>query len=210
MGEASSNRRSHWENVYETKGDLDLSWFQKEPEISLRLVRRFSTPEDAVIDVGAGASPLAALLSSAGYSRVAALDVSHAAIERSRQRAGATSAAIDWIVRDVLDAGDLRGFRLWHDRAVFHFLTDEADRARYAEVAAGAIDPGGHAVIAAFALDGPQQCSGLPVQRYDASGLEKELAPRFELVHEEREAHLTPWGKEQPFTVAVLRRSQMP
>jgi SAM-dependent methyltransferase len=207
MQEPTTQRQRHWEDIYTSKQDLDLSWFQKEPSLGLALVRRFAAIDDPIIDVGAGASPLAAMLVASGYRDVTALDISAAAIERSRARAGDAARSIRWIVRDVLDAGDLGRFRLWHDRAVFHFLTDDDERRRYVEIAASSVEPGGHLVAAAFALDGPEKCSGLPVQRYDAPSIDRAFGRDFTLVHHEREVHVTPWGREQPFTVAVLQRA---
>ncbi len=199
-------RREHWEAVYRDKPDAGLSWRQEDPALSFSLALRLAGPADAVVDIGAGESALAGRLARAGYGAVTALDISASAIERARARAGGGADAVRWVVGDVLAAPDLGAAALWHDRAVFHFLTDEQDRRRYAALAAQTVIPGGHAVIAAFALDGPERCSGLPVRRYSAEALAKEFAPAFELVSSERETHTTPWGKDQPFTYAVLRR----
>ena len=198
--------RMHWETTYEQRPPDKLSWRQEEPALSLALVRAFAAPGDAIVDVGAGESALSARLADSGYASVSAMDISASAIERAKARAGGASGRINWIVADVLEAPALSPVRIWHDRAVFHFITEEADRRRYADLAARTVEPGGHAIIATFALDGPERCSDLPVRRYDAAALAREFAPSFEMVHSEREVHTTPWGKQQPFTVVALRR----
>lgn len=203
---SSRARHAHWETAYREKPPEKLSWRQEEPALSLALIREFCGPADAVIDVGAGESALCARLVNAGHSNVAALDISPSAIERARARAGDAAGRIRWIVADVLEAPSLGAVKLWHDRAVFHFLADAADRRRYVDLAAATVEPEGHAVIATFAADGPERCSDLPVCRYDAAALAREFAPAFKLIRAEREVHTTPWGKAQPFTVVALRR----
>lgn len=200
-------RREHWEAVYRDKPDAGLSWRQEDPALSFALALRLARPDDAVVDIGAGESALAGRLARAGYRAVTALDISAAAIDRARARAGEHAASVRWVVADVLASPDLGAAAMWHDRAVFHFLTDEQERRQYAALAAQTVVPGGHAVIAAFAPDGPERCSGLPVRRYSAEALAQAFAPAFELASSERETHTTPWGKDQPFTYAVLRRS---
>lgn len=199
-------RQAHWETAYQEKPPEKLSWRQEEPALSLAFIREFVRTNEAVLDVGAGESALCARLVELGYTSVAAMDISASAIERAKARAGAAAGRIKWIVADVLEDPALGPVRLWHDRAVFHFITEEADRRTYADFAASAVEPGGHAIIATFAQDGPERCSDLPVCRYDAGALAREFAPSFELVRSEREVHTTPWGKAQPFTVVVLRR----
>lgn len=199
-------RRAHWETAYLEKPPEKLSWRQEEPALSLALIRELCGANEAVMDVGAGESALSARLVDLGYTGVAALDISASAIERAKTRAGAAAGRIKWIVADVLEDPALGGVRLWHDRAVFHFITNDTDRRRYADLAGRTVEPGGHAIIATFALDGPERCSDLPVCRYDAESLAREFTPAFELVRSEREVHTTPWGKAQPFTVVALRR----
>jgi len=155
----------HWETVYTSKGDAELSWTQAEPAASLALIEEVC-PAGRVIDVGGGTSLLAARLLDRGYA-VTVLDISQAAIDRARQRLGARAGEVGWVVADVTAAPDLGTFDVWHDRAVFHFLTAPADRAAYAALLARTVPAGGHAVIATFALDGPEKCSGLEVRRYD-------------------------------------------
>ncbi|MBL0921820.1 MAG: class I SAM-dependent methyltransferase [Phycisphaerales bacterium] len=203
-------RRAHWEAVYRDRPDDRLSWRQADPALSLRLIRAFATPDSAVLDVGAGESALSARLFEAGHRRLAALDVSESAIARAQARAGAAAQSIRWIVADVLAAPSLEPVDIWHDRAVFHFLTEASDRRRYVDLAAAAVRPGGHAILLTFAPDGPERCSDLPVRRYDAPALALEFGDRFELVRSEREDHTTPWEKVQPFTAAILRRKPGP
>jgi SAM-dependent methyltransferase len=202
------DRRAHWESVYRTKADADLSWFQERPTRSLELIRALEPRPRSAIDVGAGQSSLPGELLDLGITIVAALDVSQAAQERAKARLGERAAQVRWIVGDVASATPpaLGTFELWHDRAVFHFLTDPDDRRRYAELAARSVAPGGHLLVATFAPEGPEKCSGLSVRRYDAGALAGEFTPAFELVTDDAETHRTPWGKPQPFTYALLRR----
>lgn len=199
-------RAQHWQTVYTTKADAELSWFQETPAPSLALIARLPALPRAAVDVGGGQSMLAGELLRLGVAQVSVLDVSAAAIDRAKQRLGADASRVRWIVGDALDSHGL-DVDLWHDRAVFHFLTDEADRRRYVEGAASAVRPGGHAVVATFAPSGPERCSGLPVRRYDAESLASEFGDRFTLVHRAEETHTTPWGKTQDFVYAVLRRT---
>ena len=196
--------REHWQAVYESKGDAELSWTQPEPRLSLDLIRHVC-PTGRVIDVGGGTSMLAEKLLSAGYS-VAVLDISETALARGRTRLGPRAAAICWITADVTSTRDLGRYDLWHDRAVFHFLIDPADRAAYVALLSRTIAPGGHAVIATFGLDGPETCSGLPVRRYGGPSLAVELGPGFRLLESVEEAHATPWGKPQAFQYSVFGR----
>jgi 2-polyprenyl-3-methyl-5-hydroxy-6-metoxy-1,4-benzoquinol methylase len=198
------SRQEHWESVYQKKGDSDLSWTQHEPRTSLALIREVC-PTGRVIDVGGGTSPLAERLLDAGYS-VAVLDVSAVAITRAQARLGARADDVQWIIADVTEPGELGTFDVWHDRAVFHFLTEAPDRTAYVALLSRTIPSGGHAVIATFAPDGPEKCSGLPVRRYDGESLATELGPGFRLIRTVAETHLTPWGKPQSFQYSVFKR----
>lgn len=200
------DRRQHWDTVYQTKADADLSWFQPSPAAALALIDALRPLPQSVIDIGGGQSALAGELVARCVERVTVLDISHAAIERARTRHVPTAASIRWVVADVLVAGDLGTFDLWHDRAVFHFLTEADDRRRYVAAAAGTVRVGGHAIISAFAPTGPEKCSGLAVCRYDAPSLSREFGPLFVPVASATETHQTPWGKAQDFTYVVLRR----
>ena len=203
---SSENLAAHWEQVYVSRSDADLSWHQAEPAISFNLVREFAMPGARVIDVGGGSSALAGRLAEAGFD-VTVLDISPAALARARVRNARWSDRIRWVTGDVTDLNDVGEFDLWHDRAVFHFLTREQDRARYSALAARSVTPGGHLVIGTFAIDGPERCSGLPIERYDTERLSEEFSARFEVRRTFHETHVTPWGKPQPFFFAVLRRT---
>jgi SAM-dependent methyltransferase len=175
-----------------------------EPTLSLSLIRE-ACPRGGVIDVGGGASVLADRLLDCGY-RVGVLDVSAAALARSRSRLGPRAHDVRWIVADVTASPALGAYDVWHDRAVFHFLTRPPQRAAYRELLARTVPVGGHAVIATFAPDGPDWCSGLPVCRYDGPALAAELGPAFELLKSVPETHRTPGGRPQSFRYGVFRR----
>jgi SAM-dependent methyltransferase len=202
------DRHAHWETVYRNKADAELSWFQARPELSLKIIEEIKPRPRSAIDIGAGQSSLAGDLVAMGIPVVAALDVSEAALERARVRLGERAEQVRWIAADVAadPTPELAKFDLWHDRAVFHFLTEAEDRRRYAALTAKTVTPGGHVVVATFGPEGPEKCSGLPVRRYDAAGIAAELGPAFELVGSAAETHQTPWGKGQAFAYAVLRR----
>ncbi len=198
--------QQHWDSIYNTKPDHELSWHESEPIVSLELIKRHVCPGAHVIDIGGGASGLAGHLLEAGIGAVTVLDISAAAIARSQARHSGVGG-IHWVVADILNAGHLGLFDAWHDRAVFHFLTSEADRTVYARLAARSVRSGGHLILGTFAIDGPEKCSGLPVSRYDAETLARPFSPIFSLVHEVRHVHTTPWGTQQPFCFVVLKRN---
>jgi trans-aconitate methyltransferase len=176
------DRSAHWEGVYATKAENEVSWFQENPAISLELIKQtHAAPESAIIDIGGGASRLVDALLRDGYRAVTVLDLSATAIEQARKRIGPESAKAAWIVADVTKWIPERQYQVWHDRAAFHFLTDPDDRRAYLDCLRSALAPGGQVVIGTFALDGPEKCSGLPVQRYDSKGLAEQLGASFEL-----------------------------
>ena len=200
-------RGAHWENVYRTKGERDVSWFQETPAVSLALIAAASaTRESAIIDIGGGASRLVDALLDEGYADVTILDVSEAALAAAKARLGNAAARAGWIVSDVTAWKPPRRYDLWHDRAAFHFLTDAADRRAYVDCLTQALRPGGHAIIATFALDGPERCSGLPVVRYDATSLGHALGSDFDLIETRRHDHATPMGSTQRFQFSLFRR----
>jgi SAM-dependent methyltransferase len=202
-----SDRSSHWETVYATKGENQVSWFQERPAISLALIKATqATKEAAIIDIGGGASRLADALLYDGYRSIAVLDLSAHALDAAKQRIGAAASEIDWIVADVTTWTPARSYEIWHDRAAFHFLTAASDRAAYIDRLRRAVVAGGHVIIATFALDGPEKCSGLPVQRYDAKSLAAELGSDFELVETQSDVHRTPWESTQSFQFSRFRR----
>jgi 2-polyprenyl-3-methyl-5-hydroxy-6-metoxy-1,4-benzoquinol methylase len=203
-----SSRRQHWEAIYHAKAEDELSWHQDDPALSLRLVREVASLPSRIIDVGGGSSRLANRLAEAGFQNVAVLDIAHAALERSRKGASVHRDDIRWIVADVTQVGEVGPFDVWHDRAVFHFLVDPEDRRRYVALAERTVTPGGHLIVATFALDGPETCSGLPVERYDATKLAAAFRPTFLLRTTVDELHTTPWGTRQPFTYALFDRTE--
>lgn len=197
----------HWDRIYRSKRPDELSWFQHEPQMSLALVRQAAPdPESPIIDIGGGASTLVDELVAADYRRISVLDLSLAGLSEARRRLGPAGAAVNWIHGDVL-AADLpqSEFAVWHDRAVFHFLVSESDRARYVARARAALKPGGHLLIATFAHDGPTECSGLPVVRYTRESLHTELGEDFRVLDSVREVHVTPSGAQQAFVYLLCR-----
>lgn len=203
--------RRHWEDVYTNKATDELTWYQPRPDISLELIEEASgVAMDGpvrVIDVGGGASTLVDYLLEEGGYEPAVLDIAPAALERARERLGERADRVDWVVADVTEPLDALGaYDIWHDRAVFHFLTGPEQRAAYLSNLRDHLEPGGFAVMATFALDGPETCSGLPVQRYSAETLADEFGEAFELVESRREQHPTPWGGEQSFVYGLFRR----
>ena len=203
-------KQEHWENVYSARDDVALTWFEKRPFLSLELIGKYARPGDAIIDVGGGASRLADNLLDAGLGPVSVLDISRSALEASRKRLGNKADRVEWIVADITNWTPNCRYRLWHDRAVFHFLTEHDDRAAYARVMHRALDPDGLAVIATFAEDGPEKCSGLPVARYSPDSLARtleDLVPGgFHPIESRRHVHVTPKGNHQAFQFSVLRK----
>lgn len=200
------DRTSHWQTVYTTKAEADVSWYQDKPATSLRLIRDANaTPASRIIDIGGGASRLVDALLAAGYRAVTVLDISAAALDVARARIGERAAEVDWIAADVTTWTPHQHYDIWHDRAAFHFLTAEQDRRAYIENLRRAVMPGGQIIIGTFALDGPEKCSGLAVQRYDARRLADTLGPAFELLDSCSEAHHTPWGAIQQFQFSRFR-----
>lgn len=202
-----SDRTTHWQNVYATKSETEVSWFQASPAISLEMIRAASPDRAAaIIDIGGGASRLVDALLQDGYRNLAVLDLSANALDVAKKRIGATASTVDWIVADATTWRPAKTWDVWHDRAAFHFLTDPRDRAAYVERLRSAVAPGGHVIIATFAPDGPEKCSGLPVQRHDSASLSAELGPEFELVETRSETHHTPWHSTQAFQFSRFRR----
>jgi 2-polyprenyl-3-methyl-5-hydroxy-6-metoxy-1,4-benzoquinol methylase len=203
----TKQRSEHWDAVHAAKTPDCVTWFQARPESSLLLIRRSGVGStEPVIDVGGGSSVLVDYLLNEGFSDITVLDVSEAALEHSRNRLGRKAAQINWVVEDLTRFSPQRQYALWHDRAVFHFLTKAADRRRYIAALTAGLKPGGHLVMATFALSGPEKCSGLPVVRYDATRMSKMLGSGFELLETLDEVHQTPWGGEQNFAWFRFRR----
>lgn len=200
----------HWNRVYTMKGEEQRSWFEELPSVSLQLLHAAGLGTGTcVVDIGGGDSRLVDRLASLGLNCLAVLDVSHAALRRAQARLGASASLPTWIEADVAGDWSLKPMDIWHDRAVFHFLTSAEDRDRYRMHLLRTVKPGGSAIVATFDLDGPTMCSGLPVQRYSAETLAAELGPAFELIEALPHVHTTPWGSRQSFVYCRFRRSEL-
>lgn len=200
------DRAAHWNQVYDTRPAKSVSWYQGHPTRSIEYIEKYAVPSQHIIEVGAGASALIDALLEAGYRYLTALDISATALARVQSRLASRAAFVQWVVADITQSPELPKADLWHDRAVLHFVTSRDEQRAYAELAAKTVKPGGHLVIAAFAPDGPERCSGLPVQRHDSASLSVLFGTQFELVEEAREVHRTPSDAEQRFCWAVFRR----
>ena len=205
--ESSVESKEHWEQVYTTKAADSVSWFQERADSSLRLLQRTGASLSAsIIDVGGGASTLIDDLLSNGYTNLTVLDISAQALSVAKNRLGSRASNIHWIEANITKTSlPAHSFDIWHDRAVFHFLTSAGDRAAYIQAVLKAVKPGGHVIIATFAEDGPTQCSGLPVMRYSAEDLRSEFGESFLLLHHEKELHHTPSGQIQQFVYCHFR-----
>ena len=198
--------QAHWERLYMEREPEQLSWYQPVPEISLALIEEAGLPLDAaILDVGGGTSKLAGLLVARGYRDVTVADISQAALQRARAELGSAGRPVTWVQADVRVHDFARGFDLWHDRAVFHFMVKAGDRDRYVAVLRRTLRPGGHAILATFSPDGPTHCSGLPVARYEADELSRLVGADFELVSSRLDQHRTPSGRSQSFVYVHLR-----
>jgi SAM-dependent methyltransferase len=197
----------HWDEIYATRAADEVSWFQREPSMSLRLVDAFAGTSDAIVDVGAGASFLVDRLLDTGHVDITLVDVSTRALETVRTRLGDRAGDVTFVGTDVTEWTPEREYDVWHDRAVFHFLTEKNDRSRYISRAATAVRKHGALILATFAADGPTHCSGLPVRRHDGDDLARRFAGAFVLEDTWREEHVTPSGVVQPFTWAAFRRT---
>jgi len=207
---ATDARADHWAKVYEGRDIKAVSWYQAEPALSIELFDTLGVaPGQGVLDVGGGASLLVDRLLGRGFTDVTVLDISSAALSAAQRRVG-TDHRVTWIVQDLQSWQPRRRYDVWHDRAVLHFLSAPAELDAYRTLVERALAPAGAVVIGTFAPDGPESCSGLPVQRYDADGIADVLGPRYAVVRRTRELHTTPGGTVQPFTWVALRRRDPP
>lgn len=208
--DASQKRQEHWEQVYKTKPLESVSWYQQVPLPSLQRIEKLNLAEkDAIIDIGGGDSLLADHLTVKGYSNVTVLDISNAALERAKLRLGKIADQIKWIDSDILNFHPTQPFRLWHDRAAFHFLSAPKDLITYRKIAESTVAPEGYLIIATFSTKGPTKCSGLEVKQYTPELLQNTLGPGFELIESETVDHTTPGGGIQNFLFATFKRNNL-
>ncbi len=199
----------HWENVYQTKSSAEVSWYEPDPKQSLDLILGpAGDSRGRVIDIGGGQSFLVDRLLDAGFAQVAVLDISQTAIEATKARLGERASKVEWIVADITHCDSLGEFDIWHDRAVFHFLTDPDDRKSYVELLTQSLPIGGHFIVGTFAQGGPEKCSGLKICQYNAVVMQAELGPSFELVKRSEYLHTTPSGNPQQFFFGVFRKKK--
>ncbi len=198
----------HWQSVYQTRATDAVSWYQPRPDRSLAMIAATGVAKDAAIaDIGGGASTLADHLLADGFTDLTVLDVSAAALDAAKARLGEKAGQVTWITGDIQTWRPERQFAVWHDRAVFHFLTAQADREAYVTTLTHALAPDGHVVMATFSPQGPEKCSGLPVMRHDASSLASALGGEFLLIEHHHEDHATPGGAKQNFIWCRFRRT---
>jgi SAM-dependent methyltransferase len=203
------NRKMHWEELYREKSPQEVSWYQEQPKLSLELIESLQLNKSArILDVGGGASRLAKSLLDAGYENISVLDISAKALQQAKNELGAKSTQIEWIVTNVFEFEPSKCFDLWHDRALFHFLTEADDRKSYVEVLKKSLSASGFVIIASFAIGGPEECSGLPIVQYDAQKISQELGDEFRLLNEQFELHHTPWSSEQKFMYSLFQRNR--
>jgi 2-polyprenyl-3-methyl-5-hydroxy-6-metoxy-1,4-benzoquinol methylase len=197
----SMDPKSHWENVYRTKAPAQTSWYSPHLETSLAMIRRAAgSPSPSIIDVGGGQSSLVDDLLAAGYGSITVLDIAQTALNHVRLRLGTAAQSVQWLVGDVTQMTlPPRCYDVWHDRAVFHFLTQPAQQAAYVRQVLSAVKPGGRIILAVFGPQGPEKCSGLDVVRNDPTSLHEQLGERFRLLESSLELHQTPFGTVQQF-----------
>lgn len=200
--------KEHWNHVYTTKTSTSVSWFQAHANQSVELIRQAGVAKAAaIIDVGGGASTLVDDLLDDHYRHLTVLDLSDAALAMARERLATRASEVSWIAGDITQVElPVHAYDVWHDRAVFHFLTSAADREAYVRAVIRAVKPGGLVIVATFAEDGPDHCSGLPVMRYSADALHAEFGAPFTLLRQEREEHHTPAGATQKFIYCLCRK----
>lgn len=203
------NKKKHWAGVYAEKKADDVSWYQDQPEFSLRMIKKARLKsDDPFIDVGGGASKLVDCLLDLGHENLTVLDISGEALENAKQRLGRSARKVTWVESDITKFKPNQASHFWHDRAVFHFLTAVEDRKRYLAVLNESVVKSGHVLMATFALNGPEKCSGLPVQRYSHKTLQKTLGSNFKLIATDEETHTTPWGTTQNFIYALFKKQK--
>lgn len=199
--------KGHWESVYSSKGEQEVSWFQESPEPSIELIGLVGAkPDAAIIDIGGGASRFVDALLAQGFENISVLDLSEAALDKARSRLGSDAQNVRWIAADATSWKPDAMYDVWHDRAAFHFLTERGAQQAYVDRLKEALRPGGHAIFGTFALDGPEKCSGLPVARQSPETMAALLGPEFHLIDARRHEHTTPWQSIQKFHFSTFRR----
>lgn len=202
-----NERKQHWETIYREKSPQEVSWYQKEPVLSLALIQQCHIDTEAyIIDVGGGVSTLVDYLLADEYKNIMVLDIAANSLQVSKQRLGSRADEVLWLISDITEFSPPVQVGLWHDRAVFHFLTEPSDRSRYRAVLNKTLMPGGFVIIAAFAPDGPTQCSGLDIVRYDAEKLMTEFGDGYRLLEQQSETHMTPGNRQQQFIYYRLQK----
>ncbi|MAF96887.1 MAG: SAM-dependent methyltransferase [Rhodospirillaceae bacterium] len=202
-----ADQREHWRRAYAGKREDEVGWYQVSPDTSLALIENSCAGTEArIIDVGGGASRLVDALLNRGFRRLTVLDIVEAGLRQAQERLGGRASRVQWMSADITAWNPVDPYDLWHDRGVFHFLTEKNERAKYCAVLERTLAPGGHAVIGTFAPDGPEECSGLPVIRYDAESLGRELGPAFKDAETILEDHTTPGGEVQHFQFTRFAR----
>lgn len=195
-----NNKKEHWEKIYKDKPPCHVSWFQEKPALSLKFIKHANLKKsDAIIDIGGGASSLIDHLIENGYKNLSVLDISENALNHAKERLGKDSLAVKWFIEDITSFVPTQQFSVWHDRAVFHFLTDANDRKLYLDTLKHCLIPKGYLILAAFVIDAQTQCSGLDIIQYDQEKLQKELGNQFKFIEKENETHMTPGNTEQHF-----------
>jgi len=201
-----SEIKKHWENVYRNKSPLEVSWYQQNPALSLLLIAHAQTPRNApIIDIGGGSSTLVDKLYDEDYTNISVLDISGSALAHAKIRLANRADNVRWYEADITGFKPPYRYAIWHDRAVFHFLTNKLDRQRYVSVLKQALEPGGQIIVMTFAMDGPRQCSGLDIVQYDTDKMTAELGQGFELVETGHDIHFTPAGNQQRFAYFRFR-----
>lgn len=202
------SQRTHWETLYKTRSPVEVSWYQEHHHQSLRLIESTGVGTSSqIIDVGGGASTLVDDLLDRGYKNITVLDVSGTGLHIAQRRLGVRATTVTWLEADITQAHlPAAHYDLWHDRAVFHFLTEDSDRRLYMHTLRHSLKHSGYVILSSFSLDGPPRCSGLQVVRYDADGMLRELGDGFRLVETVQETHITPGGKEQRFIYCCFQR----
>jgi ubiquinone/menaquinone biosynthesis C-methylase UbiE len=203
----TKTRKEHWEQIYQSKKDNEVSWYQDIPKLSLELIHSLKLARNAeIIDIGGGNSNLAAKLLELGYGNLSILDISAKALERTQLKLGDRAKLVQWIVSDVLFYKPSKKFDLWHDRAAFHFLTKKDEIKKYAVTAGKLLKPSGYLIVSAFSITGPKKCSGLDITQYSEESMRDLFEKNFEFIKSLEEVHMTPMGTQQNFIYCIFRR----